>query len=167
MYIVCQNGKYGYCMFGKKCDKIHFTDVCEENENCKEKFCDKRHPVRCFFFEKFRMCKFGTFCSYIHIESAEEKFKSEVEKLKKEVLSLQIRNRELETKLQNIYVQTTNVCNETPKIKEITHDKNLNIDMSLETLIKSNSWFFFEKCDYKTRNKKEDSQGKNTWAVRK
>ena len=72
----------------KKCDKIHFTDVCEQNENCKEKFCDKRHPVRCFFFEKLRMCKFGTFCSYIHIVSAEEQLKLGVEKLKKEILSL-------------------------------------------------------------------------------
>ena len=50
MYVVCQNGKYGHCKFGKKCDKIHFTDVCEQNESCKENFCDKRHPVRCYFF---------------------------------------------------------------------------------------------------------------------
>ena len=140
MYDVCLNGNYGYCKFGeKKCDKIHFTDVCEQTENCKENFCDKKHPVRCFFFEKFRICKFGTFCSYSHIESAEEKFKSEFEKLKKKVLSLQIRNRELQTKLKNRNSQTTNISNETPKIKEIIHDNNSNIDMSLETLLKNNS----------------------------
>ena len=61
------------------------------------------------------MCKFGTFCSYGHIVSAEEKLKSEVEKLKRDVLSLQIRNRELQTKLQNKNAQTTNISNETPK----------------------------------------------------
>ena len=81
------------------------------------------------------MGKFGIFCSYIHIESTEEILKSKVDKLNKEVLSLQIRNIELQIKLQNINAQT-------------------NIDMSLEILIKSNSWFFCEQCDYKTRDKK-------------
>ena len=41
MYEVCQRSKYGFCKFGKKCDKIHFTDICEENDKCKEKYCDK------------------------------------------------------------------------------------------------------------------------------
>ena len=61
MYIIGQHGKNGNCKFGKNSDKICFTAVCEENENCREKSCDKRHPVRCFFFDRFRMCKFGFF----------------------------------------------------------------------------------------------------------
>ena len=127
MYIVCHNVKYGFCKFGKICDKIHFTDVCEENENCKEKFCDKRQPVRCSFFEKFQMCKFGTFCSYSHIVNAEEKLKSEVEKLKREVVSLQIRNRQLETKLQNLVPETRTINSEATVVKEINHDNHSNI----------------------------------------
>ena len=41
---VCsQNNKYGFCRYGRRCDKKHFTDTCTLNENCKEKYCsDKR-----------------------------------------------------------------------------------------------------------------------------
>ena len=74
-FVVCQNGKYGYYKFGKKCDKIHLTDVCDENENWKEIFCDNRHPLSLIFFEKFRRCKFGTFCSYSHVFNEEEQLK--------------------------------------------------------------------------------------------
>ena len=67
MLVVCPNGKYGYCKLGNKFDKIHLTHVCHENENCKEIYGDKRHQVSYFFFEKLRRCKFGIFCSYIHV----------------------------------------------------------------------------------------------------
>ena len=53
MYIVCQNAKYGCGKRGKKCDQIHLTDICEKNELCREKFCDKWHPIGCFYYKKY------------------------------------------------------------------------------------------------------------------
>ena len=54
MFVVCMNSKYGYCRFGKKCSKIHFTDICEDNGKCKEKYCDKRHPLACFISKSIK-----------------------------------------------------------------------------------------------------------------
>ena len=70
------------------------------------------------------------------------------------MLSLQNKNRELQNKLRNINLQPKNIVNETEEIEEVIPDNHLNIDMSLEDLVKRNSWFFCEQCDYKTKNKK-------------
>ena len=92
MFLVCQNSKYGFCKYGKKCDKIHFTDVCEINKNCIEKYCDKRHPFRCHFFDKFGRCKFGTFWSYWDCESRVICLEKEVSKLLQEITLLKVDN---------------------------------------------------------------------------
>ena len=72
----------------------------------------------------------------------EEKLKSKVKIFKKEVLSLQVRNSELRTKILNIIPQPIDINNETSEIKEARHENHLNFNMSLETLIKRNSFFF-------------------------
>ena len=54
MYVVCQRSKYGFCKYGKRCNKIHFTDICEKNDTREEKYCDKRHPVMCSYFDNDR-----------------------------------------------------------------------------------------------------------------
>ena len=69
MFVVCLNNKYGFCKYGKKCDKIHLTDVSDDNEKCKEKHCDKRHPAKYYYFDTHGRCKFGKYCMYMHLES--------------------------------------------------------------------------------------------------
>ena len=59
--------------------KIHLTDVCDENANWKKIYCDKIYPLRYFFFEKFRRCKFAAFCSYSHVLNEEKQLNLEVE----------------------------------------------------------------------------------------
>ena len=66
MYVVCLKSKYGFCKYGKHCDKIHFTDERETLEKCTEKYCDKRHPQLCYYFEKYNRCKFSIYCSFKH-----------------------------------------------------------------------------------------------------
>ena len=84
--MVCQNAKYGFCKYGKKCDQIHFTDICEENELCSEKYCDKYILFCCFYFKKYGKCKFGEYCSYNIRNKVEENLKNQVKKLKKEMM---------------------------------------------------------------------------------
>ena len=69
--------------YGTFCRNIHFTDTCEENLNCGEKYCDKRHHMMCSYFEKYRRCKFGSYCAYSHMKPRKHKVELEVEKLKK------------------------------------------------------------------------------------
>ena len=95
MYIVCQNDKYGFCKYGRKCDKIHFTDICEENEACIEKYCDKRHPILCYYFNHFKRCQFETFCMYRHFESKEKKFERGIARLTIEIVYFKNLNKEL------------------------------------------------------------------------
>ena len=83
MGMVCKNTKYGFRKYGKKCDQVHFTDICEENELSSEKYCDKRHPITCFDFKKYGKCKFGEYFSYNHQDEVEENINNQVKKLKK------------------------------------------------------------------------------------
>ena len=72
MFVVCQNNKYDFCKYGRRCEKMHLTEICKQNENGKETFwCDKRHPYTCSYFVRYWRCKFGTFCAYIHVENRE------------------------------------------------------------------------------------------------
>ena len=103
MFAVCQHSKYGFCRYGKRCDQIYFTDICALNQECREKYCcDKRHPYICYYFEKFRRCKFGTYCEYMHMESTETKLQKEINILKREILQLKTKNEELGRKITNV-----------------------------------------------------------------
>ena len=117
MFVVCQNSKYSYCKYGKKCDKIHFTDVCEINENWGEKYYDKRHPFRCHFFDKFGRCKFGTFCAYWHCESTVNILEREVSNLLKEITVLKFDNNKLQEKISALKTNRNETCKNSNKQK--------------------------------------------------
>ena len=65
MHAVCFNSKYGFCKFGRKCDKIHVSDICKILRYYCNK-CDKRHPSVCYYCRNDKMGKLSTFCSYKH-----------------------------------------------------------------------------------------------------
>ena len=146
MFVVCFNSKYGFCKYGKTCDKIHFTDICEKSQECKERYCDKRHPSRCYFFETFERCKFGNFCSYFHKETREGKLEKEVQKLKSEITKLKHNNLKLQNKINK----------HSESKEEQIDDKDLDdeTNMDLETLIRQNSFHYCDNCDYKSKTKK-------------
>ena len=108
MFVVCLKSKYGFCKYGRKCDKIHFTEICENVKGCSGYQCDKWHPIACYYFEKYNnnMCKFNSFCSYrhhtdiVHIEK--NKLKKEVKKLKDELAYLKLKVSLMPTKLDLI-----------------------------------------------------------------
>ena len=45
-FVVCITSKYGFCKCLRKCDKIHYSDICEDHK-CDGDKCDKRHPSDC------------------------------------------------------------------------------------------------------------------------
>ena len=65
---ICQHHKFGYCKFRELCRHRHINDMCEDSE-CEVQFCIRRHPKRCRFYDQYKRCKFGDFCSFVHDDS--------------------------------------------------------------------------------------------------
>ena len=157
MFVVCQNNKYGFCRHGKKCEKIHLTDICEQNESCRQTYwCDKRHPYRCYYFERYKRCKFGSFCAYSHVKNKEMLLEIEIKKLNDDIVDLKNKNIELMAKLEEI---SQSHISEKPEIGNyedasgnIVETNLINVDLA--TIIRENSWHRCEKCDYKSRSKR-------------
>ena len=107
----------------------------------------------------------------MHIENKETKLQKEIQQLKTEILHLKAKNLELEKKINDIskvQIPTNVETNEkdetsenilkkqTDEISEISQDPaiNLNEDKSLYDLIRENSWFSCDVCDFKSKSKK-------------
>ena len=169
MYEVCISSKYGFCKFGRRCEKIHFSDICDKTEICSGYQCDKRHPAVCYYYQTYQRCKFNSYCSYAHptIENkrGEQEIIKEVNKLKEDIVHLKIINTSLQHKLETFETLqenppqkvsetiTTIEVAETP-IENLSHPENNLIDVDLQTIIRESSWFFCKKCDYKFKFKK-------------
>ena len=61
--LVCIFNKFGHCKYKEICHQPHVK--CEENE------CSKRHPKSCRYYDQFKRCKFGEFCSFLHRDKTE------------------------------------------------------------------------------------------------
>ena len=77
MVEVCSFNKFGFCKFQKNCRKMHEDNKCEIL-NCDIVSCVNRHPKVCKYFREYNMCKFGTFCHYVHKFIEKEPHNSEV-----------------------------------------------------------------------------------------
>ena len=93
----CYHNNRGYCSFRDQCRYRHFKDICSKNV-CRERECEKRHPVMCRFKEE---CKFNkaNICAFKHpemkttvvskdLELKMEKYVEEVESLIREIIDL-------------------------------------------------------------------------------
>ena len=59
--------KFGYCRFGVKCFRKHYSEVCHQLEACNlTKTCEKRHPKNCRKYHTEKGCRFGSECDYNH-----------------------------------------------------------------------------------------------------
>ena len=56
---LCSFNKFGFCKFGGKCRKIHYSEICEQHFCENIKYCEKRHPRRCYFYCAYGFCTFG------------------------------------------------------------------------------------------------------------
>ena len=146
----------------KKCDQIHFTDICEEND-CIGKQCDKRHPVPCIYFEKFGQCKFGSYCAYKHsIKTEEENTKAKIEELTKEISELKTKNKELMEMLENL--EQSNNENVTIRKKKKTGKTKTEKQegKTLDDIIRENSGVYCEDCEFRGKSLKDLKKHKTT-----
>jgi hypothetical protein len=65
----CRFDRVGYCNKGKDdCKFLHVVETCNfylQNGYCNKVTCIKRHPKRCYFFER-GFCKRNDDCRYLH-----------------------------------------------------------------------------------------------------
>ena len=62
---VCQYDYKGYCKYGNGCLNTHFIEICNDKE-CRDSFCAKRHPRKCYYYLTQGNCKFNENCKYLH-----------------------------------------------------------------------------------------------------
>lgn len=96
----------GFCKFGEKCRFLHIDELCDIN-NCDQRNCSLQHPRDCFYYKKYKNCKFGDWCRYSHniTDITEEQFKTisvEIETLKSEISALKEENKLLYKRLHVI-----------------------------------------------------------------
>lgn len=96
MTVACIRSKFGFCKFGNQCKDTHFSETCEK-DNCSGNSCDKRHPVACYFYDRFGRCKFSVYCCYKHAKSKEKKQNDEIEKLRNDVFDIKKELKESKT----------------------------------------------------------------------
>ena len=86
--VICQRNKFGHCKFGNSCINIHLKETCE-NTNCRSYSCEKRHPKKCTWFNKYGRCKFSP-CSYRHdIQNSSFGNNSEIVDIKERLVKIE------------------------------------------------------------------------------
>ena len=120
MQPVCLFNKFGHCKYRETCNKLHNNEICEI-ESCEAKNCTKRHPKNCKFYDIYNRCKFGSFCSFSHVKSAnnDKDMKSKPTTLENCVKVLENENKRYDVKLQSLA------------------EKNEALEKKLESVVKS------------------------------
>ena len=115
--LICKFNLNGHCKFGETCQQKHISETCY-NFPCKLEICEKRHPKKCKFFVEFGMCKFGTYCSFLHKPTNHDiifeemaTMKTEIETLKSEKRAILEQLNFVECKMKKIEVKVTENTN--------------------------------------------------------
>ena len=103
------------------CKNKHVTTVCDD-EKCKPKECEKRHPRLCKYVLNYGSCKLGSICAYSH---ENHNRKNENQRLEKKLDELIV----MVTKKDDIIVKCEN------KIEDLMH-KNREKDDIIEKLVR-------------------------------
>ena len=109
----CYHNNRGYCSFRDNCRYHHFKDICGKNI-CREKHCEKRHPVPCRYKEECKFFKAGN-CAFKHMEMKKGVFES---------------NKDLENKMKNCVDEIESLKRE---IEDLRNDVRIKEEKLLES----------------------------------
>ena len=158
--IICLKNKYGYCKFGKFCKSKHENNECEK-EVCEKWNCDKRHPKDCWWFSRFRRCKFSN-CAYKHgkSETKERELEKKLSELKTKESELEEKVSELNKEVLLLKCTVENMAKKLEKLpeKEVVTESDIDEKVlegesnTLEEIIRANSErFHCDKCEFSSR----------------
>ena len=126
----CKFNNTGYCKFGEKCRRRHFTRICQEF-NCNQD-CQGRHPRLCRMEESCRFFKNGN-CAYKHVSPTNDNdIIKDVENLKSEIV-------ELKKVLEQKQKQINKIASEKKELLGQLDNEKCNIKKLIEDLKQSNS----------------------------
>jgi hypothetical protein len=105
----CSFNKFGFCKYGGKCRKTHYSEICEQSFCENIKYCEKRHPRRCYFYCAYGFCKFGNNCQFRHEHQhskppakKDTRLEEENRVLKKELFEVNEKHESLKVQLDNL-----------------------------------------------------------------
>jgi hypothetical protein len=105
---LCVNNKFGYCKFGQTCKKKHVNQICDRT-SCRTYNCEKRHPKKCLWYERFNRCKFSN-CAYMHVKDIDQtELKEKIEKLDNKINEKEDEIRQQIIKIEQIELKLNNV----------------------------------------------------------
>ncbi len=133
--IVCEFNKFGHCKDGRFCGKRHLNDVCERT-SCEISNCPLRHPRPCIYFDIYKECRFGKYCSLAHASKETEK-----DNLFEEITSLRIEGNCLRSKIEQVEKLHNDKGKEIDDIfSEIKSLKNRNSSIPKEATTPLEAW---------------------------
>ena len=65
--LVCKYNQTGFCKFRDRCRSKHISQICGNQNKCKEDQCNERHPKICRNFNNTGKCRHNNNCAYQHI----------------------------------------------------------------------------------------------------
>ena len=99
----CSFYKFGFCKFGNKCRKLHYSEICQHKFCENVKFCEKS------YFCAYGFCKFGNDCQFRHENPPSRKHANKdselIDKnkaLKKEQVEMNEKHEKLQVQIKNI-----------------------------------------------------------------
>ena len=155
---VCKNNKFGFCKFKDTCRFHHINTICDTIK-CDIQFCEKRHPRKCKYFDKYSRCKFGIFCKYSHVtlsKNSETGHTSNIE-LDMEIIELKKKNEEMKKEIDLIKSDICQIIRENSEMKKVIEflkqNKTEEIDfISNDKKNKGDKDFKCDECNFKGKN---------------
>ena len=122
----CYHHNRGYCSFGDKCRYQHFSEVCDKNI-CREKECEKRHPVICRYKDDCKFFKFNH-CAFKHIDIKRDVASKDLEvKIKSFTDDIKRLEREITALKNDISIKEKELLESRMEIKQLKLSVNLDI----------------------------------------
>ena len=119
---VCLYNKFGHCKYGHHCRLEHEDQLCSQKD-CEIHKCRYRHPRRCTYFTQYGLCKFGAYCSYLHIANNEnsivinEEVHNIIGKMKEKINAFETKLEEREFKVASLETEVNFLKDENMKLK--------------------------------------------------
>ena len=132
----CYHHNRGYCSFGDRCRYQHFSEVCAKNI-CREKECEKRHPVICRYKDDCKFFKSNN-CAFKHIDMNRDVVRRDIEnKIRSSTDEIKRLEREITALKNDISIKEKELLDSRMEIKLLNTKLSVKLDNQEEKYIKN------------------------------